>query len=172
MKKRGTIYLWTGDGWGKTTSAIGAAIRAAGHDKKVIIIQFMKGRKEKIGEYKFLSRSKNITIKQFGREGWVYLKHPLNKDKELAQQGFSYAKEAVKQKPFLLILDEINLACAIKLLSTKEVVKWLKTVPESVHICMTGRRAPFRLLWLADYVNIVSCKKGPKKLLGEIGIDL
>ena len=73
-KKTKNIYLWTGTGWGKTTSAIGVAVRAVGHGKKVVIIQFMKGRKDRIGEYRARKLlGKNYEIRQFGRPGWVKL---------------------------------------------------------------------------------------------------
>ena len=108
--KMGKVYLWTGNGWGKTTSALGTALRAIGHGKKVIVIQFMKGWGDKIGEYKIRKKLKLYEIHQFGRKGWVDLKKPTAKDKELARQGLEFAYKAVKKKPFLLILDEVNLA--------------------------------------------------------------
>ena len=121
---KGNIYLWTGHGWGKTTSAIGAAIRAAGHGYRVIFIQFMKGRAT--GEYKLLSKIKNIEIHQFGRKGWVNLKKPSLADKKRAQHGLEFARKIIKKKPFLFVLDEINLAVAVGLLKEKEVVDFLK----------------------------------------------
>jgi cob(I)alamin adenosyltransferase len=169
--KKGNIYLWTGNGWGKTTSAIGAAIRSVGHGYKVVMVQFMKGRKELIGEYKAVKKIKKFTIKQFGRKGWVNLRKPSDVDRKLALEGFEYAKKIVKQKPFLLILDEINLAVAIGLLDEKEVVKFLDKVPSKVHVYLTGRYATKGLIKRADYVNEIIMKKGPKKLIGEKGID-
>lgn len=171
MKNRAILYLWTGNGWGKTTSAFGAALRALGHGYKVIIVQFMKGRKEHIGEYKIQPQLKNLTVRQFGRTGWVDLKHPGDEDKRLAQEGLGYAKKAALKKPFLLVLDEINLAARIGLVKKKEVLELLNNVPVGVHVYLTGRYAPQWLLQRADYVNIVSMKKGPKKLIGERGID-
>ena len=116
------VYLWTGDGWGKSTSAFGVALRAMGHGKKVVIIQFMKGRKD-IGEFKMQSSLDNLEVKQFGREEWVDLEKPSDDDKELAGNGLAFAKEKAKEKPFLLVLDEINLAIAIGLLDEKEVIE-------------------------------------------------
>lgn len=168
----GNIYLWTGDGWGKTTSAIGAAVRALGHNKRVLIVQFMKGRKNIIGEYKLRTKlGKLYQIHQFGRKGWVNLKKPSEKDKVLAGKGLDFVKKAVSQKPFLLVLDEINLACSVGLLKTGDVISFLKTVPKTVNVYLTGRKAPKKLLAFADYVNEIKIKKGPKRLIGKKGID-
>lgn len=171
MQKRGPfIFLWTGNGWGKTTSAFGAALRALGHNKKVVVVQFMKGRKD-IGEYKIQQKLKDFTIKQFGRKGWVNLKKPSPKDKRFARLGLLYAKKIAQTKPFLLVLDEINLAAKINLLRKKEVLDFLKGIHPEIHVYLTGRCAPHWLLDKADYVNEVVMKKGPKRLVGEKGID-
>src|SRR3989338_10188098 len=85
----GEVHLITGSGGGKSTSAYGVALRALGHGKKVVIIQFMKGRKD-IGEFKFQKQIKNLEVKQFGRTGWVNLNNPSEKDKELASDGLAY----------------------------------------------------------------------------------
>lgn len=170
-KKRGDIYLWTGSGWGKTTSAFGVALRALGHGYKVVVVQFMKGRKEEIGEYKIQKKLKNLEVKQFGRKEWVNLKKPGLEDKKLAQQGLAYAKKAARSKPFLLVLDEINLAAKIGLLGKKEVLDFLDSIDEKVHVYLTGRHAPRYLLERADYVNVITPTKGAKRLVGEKGID-
>jgi cob(I)alamin adenosyltransferase len=168
----GKIYLWTGNGWGKTTSAIGAAVRAVGHGYKVIVIQFMKGRGEKIGEYRIRKKlAPKFEIHQFGRTGWVNLKKPSKKDKELAQKGFKFAYSALKKKPFMLILDEINLAVKIGLLDEKEVIKFLNKIPAKTTVYLTGRSATPGLKKKANYVNEIRMLKGPKKLTGEKGID-
>ncbi len=172
--KKAPVYLWTGNGWGKTTSALGAALRVLGQGYAVSVVQFMKGRKE-IGEYKLIKQLKKkgyqIEIKQFGRKGWVNLKKPSQTDKKRAQQGLEYAYQKLQQKPFLLILDEINIAVATGLLKGKEVLTFLDQAPLEVHLYLTGRYAPKTLIKRADYVNEVIMRKGPKKLKGEKGID-
>lgn len=172
MPKKATVYLWTGHGWGKSTSAFGVALRCVGHGLKVVIVQFMKGRKDKIGEYRARKKlGKKYEIKQFGREGWVDIKKPSEKDKELARKGLEYAEKAAKRKPFLLVLDEINLAVAIGLLEEKEILKFLNKINPKIHIYLTGRNATKGLRKRADFVNEIISKKGPKKLVGEKGID-
>lgn len=168
--KKAPIYLWTGNGWGKTTSAFGVALRALGHNKKVVVVQFMKGRKD-IGEYKIQKKMKNLTVKQFGSPGWVNLKKPSFGDKLKAKEGLRFAHWAAQKKPFLLVLDELNLAAKIGLVKKEEVLSLLQRIPPSVHVYLTGRYAPPYLLKRADYVNIISMKKGPKRLAGEKGID-
>jgi len=165
------IYLWTGNGWGKTTSSLGVALRAIGHKKKVIIIQFMKGRKY-IGEYKISKKLKPYyNIYQFGRKDFVNLKNPSLKDRILAGKGFEFIDKAVKQKPFLLILDEINLACAIKLLDTVKVIEKLKKIPDKITVYLTGRYAPKKLINIADYVTEIKARKHPRFYKTRKGID-
>lgn len=165
------IYLWTGNGWGKTTSAIGAAVRVLGHNKKVVFVQFMKGRKD-IGEYKMRTKlGKNFEMKQFGRKGWVNLKNPSDRDRKLAKKGLEFARKKAQEKPFLLVLDEINVAVAAKLLDEKEVIGFLDEIPASVNVYLTGRWATDRLKKKAGWVNIIVPTKGPKRMKGEKGID-
>jgi len=169
MNKR--IYLWTGNGWGKTTSALGAALRALGHGYRVVFIQFMKGRKD-IGEYKIKNKlGKKFELYQFGRKGWVDLKKPSKKDKQLAQKALGFAKKKAKEKPFLLVLDEINVAVKVKLLKEKEVIDFLNEIPAPVNVYLTGRWATDKLKRRANWVNIIVPTKGPKKMKGEKGID-
>ncbi|MEM4263406.1 MAG: cob(I)yrinic acid a,c-diamide adenosyltransferase [Candidatus Woesearchaeota archaeon] len=172
MEGKATIYLWTGHGWGKTTSALGAAMRAMGHGYKVVIVQFMKGWGEKVGEYRIRKKLGRLySITQFGREEWIDLKRPSEEDKKLAHAGLDYARKAAKKKPFMLILDEINLAVAIGLLDINEVLKFLDEIPPETTVYMTGRNAPAGLIKRADYVNEITMLKGPKNLEGKKGID-
>ncbi|KPJ68884.1 cobinamide adenolsyltransferase [candidate division WOR-1 bacterium DG_54_3] len=149
------IYLFTGNGGGKTIAALGLALRSIGHKHKVVVIQFMKGRKD-TGEYKAAQRlSPRLKLYQFGRKEFVNLRHPTEEDKKLAKAGFEFAKKALKRKPNLLILDEINLAIAIRLLNLKEVLGFLKGIPKSMDVVLTGRRASRRLYQFANGVSVI-----------------
>ncbi len=171
MPKTGNIYLWTGEGAGKTTSALGVALRAVGQGKKVVIIQFMKGRKN-IGEYKVRKKLGHLyEIHQFGRKGWVNIKNPSEKDKELAKKGLEFAKKAVRIKPFLLILDELNLAVYAKLLKLNEVLDFLDKIPGSVTVYLTGRKAPKKLVDRADFATRIETIKMPRKMTARKGIE-
>lgn len=149
------IYLFTGEGGGKTIAALGLALRSIGHKHKVVIIQFMKGRKD-VGEYKAAKKfTPYLKVYQFGKKGFVNPRKPSPEDKKLAQEGFEFAKKILKQKPKLLILDEINLAIAFGLLDLKEVMKFLRRVPKRTDVVLTGRRASTKLYKLADGVSVV-----------------
>jgi cob(I)alamin adenosyltransferase len=169
---KGNIYLWTGDGAGKTTSALGVTLRAVAHNRKVIIIQFMKGRKN-IGEYLIKKRlGKNYEIHQFGRKGWVNTKNPSEFDKMLARKALHFANTVVREdKPFLLILDEINLALSIGLLNIKDVMRFLNSVPSTTNVYLIGRNAPYELRNRADFVNEIILVKQPRFFKAKKGID-
>lgn len=165
----GLVYLWTGEGAGKTTSALGVAMRAVGWGKKVYVIHFMKGRET--GELRSAKKlGKNYTVRLFGRKGFVNKKRPLAVDYQLAKAGLEYARQAAKKKPFLIILDEINVAVAWKLLPLKEVLRFLDRTPKSTIIYLTGRYAPKKLMKRADFVNVITCKK-MKKIPARKGIE-
>ena len=169
---KGNIYLWTGDGAGKTTSALGVALRAVGHKQKVIVVQFMKGRKE-IGEYKIMKKLKPYySIHQFGSPKFIKpLNKPSEKDKALAQKGLEFAKQASRKKPHLLVLDEINLACAIGLVKTDEVVKLVEEASKKTIVYLTGRKAPLKLKKIAGFVNEIKLLKSPEKYPVRKGIE-
>lgn len=169
--KKGLVYIWTGIGAGKTTSALGVALRQAGHKQKAIVIQFMKGRKD-IGEYKVRNRLKPYyEIYQFGRKGWVNLKKPSIQDKEIAKKGLAFAYKCLKKKPHLIVLDEINLAVAAKLLAAKEVIDFLNKVPVKTSVYLTGRYAPKELIDRADYATEFVTLKQPRKMSARKGIE-
>jgi len=170
-KKRGTIYLYTGEGGGKTTNALGLALRCLGHGYKVVIIQFLKWWKN-TGEYKFRKKSQSLyQIYQFGRKGWIGLGNLDERDKELARKGLEFAKKVVKEKPRLLVLDEINLVLHCKLLDVNEVIEFLKTVPKETNVVLTGRYAPRELVIFADFVNEIVDVKHPEKIPTVRGIQ-
>src|SRR3989338_2600719 len=119
-RKRGIVYVFTGDGEGKTTAALGLGLRELGHGKKVVVIQFMKGRKY-VGEYQVQSVLKNYEVYQFGKEQFVDLKNPDKEDYRLAKEGLEFAKQIIEARPDVLILDEINVAVSFGLLKEADV---------------------------------------------------
>jgi cob(I)alamin adenosyltransferase len=145
------IIVYTGNGEGKTCAALGHALRAAGHDKKCVMIQFLKGR-ENIGEYKAQKLLKDyFKIYQFGSKKFVT--KVTEKDREMAKKALEFAKELYKkEKPFLLILDEINVAISMGLLKVEEVIEFLNSVKRGI-IILTGRNAPRELKEMADIVT-------------------
>ncbi|MBO3799587.1 MAG: cob(I)yrinic acid a,c-diamide adenosyltransferase [Candidatus Brockarchaeota archaeon] len=165
----GKIFLYTGTGAGKTTNAIGLAVRAVGHGLRVVIIQFMKG--WKTGEYLVAERLKpEYEIYLAGREGWVNIKNPSEEDKELARKGLLLARDKLREKPDLLVLDELALATYVGLVPVEDVLKLLDELPEETDVVLTGRYAPPELFNRADFVNMVVEAKSPRELYTKTGI--
>lgn len=158
----GLIHIYTGEGGGKTTAALGVAVRMAGHGKKVIMVQFMKGRKT-TGEWKAIKCiSKDFEVRQFGRTGFVNLKNPSAADRKLARQGLDFAKAALARAPALLVLDELNIATACGMVDKGEVLNMLRRVPKNTTVYITGRYAPDEYIERADFVTEVRDIKRPK----------
>jgi cob(I)alamin adenosyltransferase len=172
IRKLGYIYLYTGTGGGKTTNALGLALRSVGHGHKVVIIQFLKWWKN-TGEYKIRERlHPYYEIYLFGREGWIGLGNLGEEDRRLSKEGLEFAKKVVEEKkPHLLVLDEINLALHCNMLEINEVLEFLDSVPEETDVVLTGRYAPKELLDRADFVNEVKDLKYPEEMVTTEGIQ-
>ena len=168
----GYVYLYTGTGGGKTTNALGLALRSVGHRHKVVIIQFMKWWKN-TGEYKIRKRLEpHYEIYQFGRKGWIGLSNLGEEDKKLAKKGLKFAERVMREKkPHLLVLDEINLAVHCKLLEANEVLALLDKIPEKTDVVLTGRHAPKELVERADFVNEIVDVKHPERIPTTKGIQ-
>jgi cob(I)alamin adenosyltransferase len=150
---RGLVIVITGNGKGKTTAAFGQALRAVGQGYKVLIVQFMKGRKygEFIAAEKYLPR---LTIHRSGLDSFVMRNSPAAVDIELAQQGFELAKKAIASGKYnMVILDEINVAVDFKLVDLKQVVEMIKNKPPALDLILTGRYAAKEIIKLADTVS-------------------
>ncbi|MFH1226070.1 MAG: cob(I)yrinic acid a,c-diamide adenosyltransferase [bacterium] len=143
------IHLYCGNGKGKTTAALGLALRALGQNQKVALIQFMK--QGEFGEIKALKKFPNIIIKQFGRPGFVRKNNII--DKEMALAGLAFARNILKKKINVLILDELNTAVSFKLLSEKEVLDFLKKIPPKIEVIITGRGENKKIKAQADLVT-------------------
>lgn len=162
MDKKGCVHVYTGDGKGKTTAALGLALRSWGHGKKVCIIQFMKKNKN-YGEYKAsLKLGKNFVIRQFGRNIFIKDK-PTLEDKKLAKRGLNFAKRVILDNKYdLIILDEINCALhwgLLKDVDVKEILEIKPGLPRQVELVLTGRYAP---RWLLRDVDLVTEMKERK----------
>lgn len=170
--KKGYIHVYTGDGKGKTTAAIGLGIRATGDGLKVLMIQFMKGRR--YSELDALKQNENFTVVQFGRDEFVSKEKPEQIDIDLAQQGLAYAKETIQQHNYdVVILDEINVAVDFQLISEKDIITLLNKKPETMELILTGRYASAEIIKHADVVSEILQIKHPyqKGILSRKGID-
>jgi cob(I)alamin adenosyltransferase len=168
----GYIYLYTGTGGGKTANALGLALRSVGHERKVVIIQFLKWWKN-TGEYKIRQKLQPFyEIYQFGRYGWIGLDNLGEEDRKVTKEGLEFAKKVVEEKkPHLLVLDEINLALHCRMLEIEEVLEFLDSVPDETDVVLTGRYAPKKLIDRADFVNEVKDLKHPEEMVTTEGIQ-
>jgi len=162
------IILFTGNGKGKTTAALGQAMRILGHKKSALIIQFIKSPNWKAGEDNF-SKEFNIPKKYFeirkmglGFVGIMGDKIPINKHKNAAKQALKFfIKEKKNRKNFLIVLDEINVAVSLGLLTVKEVISAIKDFPEEKILVLTGRYAPKEFIDIADIATEMKELKHP-----------
>lgn len=154
IKFKGLIQVYTGNGKGKTTAALGLAMRAAGHKLRVLMIQFLKGGLL-YGELKAAKKlAPYLKIIPAGRESFVNRRNPDPEDIKLAQKGWQLAKNAIASRKYqLVILDEINVAVKYGLLPLKEVIDLMKKKPKDVELILTGRWADARVIRMADLVT-------------------
>jgi cob(I)alamin adenosyltransferase len=152
---KGLVLVYTGDGKGKTTAALGQALRAIGHGGKVLVIQFMKGKKygEVLCAEKYIP---DLVFCQCGLDSFVMKDNPAPVDIELARQGLILARKAIEAEEYrMLILDEINVALDFKLISLGEVIDLIRKKPPGMDLVLTGRYAPPEIIELADMVSEV-----------------
>lgn len=147
----GYIQIYTGNGKGKTTAALGLALRAAGAGLRVFIGQFLKTKT--CSEHKALERFRDlITVSTFGRPGFVTV--PTQEDRYLASQGWETCVQAMRGGQYkLVVMDEINVALHLGLLDLQEVLKVIKARPEDLEVVLTGRYASSELIAVADLVT-------------------
>lgn len=152
--KKGFIQVYTGNGKGKTTAALGQALRASGSGLKTLIIQFMKD--FPYGELGALSSPGSlITIEQYGNDTFVLEKRPPeDKDKEEIQRALKRSREALLGGQYdLVILDEICVCFYFGLVKMEDVMPLLKMKPDHVELILTGRYCPEEILDAADLVT-------------------
>ena len=159
---KGLLQVYTGNGKGKTTAALGLAVRAMGHGYKVFMLQFMKGSKD-YGELQAAEKYlPNLIIVQSGLETFVCKENPCRTDIELARQGLETAKKVIREEHYdMVILDEINVALDFNLIDLTEVIDMINNKPDHVELVLTGRYVPAKIVELADLVTEVSLVKHP-----------
>ena len=153
MLERGFVQVYTGNGKGKTTAALGLAFRAVGRGLRVCFFQFMKGNGV-YGEHISAGKlSPLLTIIRSGRPGWVNKKE-ITADRNAAQEGLARAKKLLISNEYdLMILDEINGATALGLIDVEQVLEFIRLKPEKVELVLTGRNAALQVIEAADLVT-------------------
>ena len=149
---KGYVQVYTGDGKGKTTAAIGQAVRAVGAGLKVFMAQFVKGME--YSELRSLERfAPQLLVRQYGRKSFVHNK-PTDVDFRLAREGYEDVRRAINSEEYdLVILDEANIAVYFSLLTVDNLLTLIDGKPDSVELVFTGRKADPRLLERADLVT-------------------
>lgn len=172
-RRKGLILVYTGDGKGKTTAALGAAFRALGWGWKVAMIQFIKGN-WKYGELGTAKKFSNFEIIQAG-EGFTWDTKNPERDKELVLKGWKLCKDKILSGDYqLLIFDEINYVIEYGYLEIKEVLETLQKKPKDLHVIFTGRNAKPELIQAADLVTQMKEVKHPftdQQIPAQKGID-
>lgn len=152
--QQGCVQVYTGNCKGKTTAALGLALRAVGRGLKVVMIQFMKGGGP-YGEHLAAERlAPDLIIIPTGRPGWVNRENPADEDKRLAVEAFSLAREKMLSNQYdIVILDEVNGAIFFGLLPVEDLLDLIGQRPSGVELVLTGRNADERVIEAADLVT-------------------
>ncbi len=149
----GLVQVFTGEGRGKTSAALGTAIRALGNGLKVRIVAFMKASRAS-GEWNVLDGMAGVSVSRFGGDRLMDPENPQPKDKEQAAAALAAGREALLSGDYdLVILDEINVATAWHLIDITDVVALIEGKPESVELILTGRYADKEIVRRADLVT-------------------
>ena len=169
---KGMVHVYTGTGKGKTTSALGLAIRAVGAGMKVYIGQFVKGMK--YSELNCLEKIDNIEVKQYGLDCFIH-EEPSEEDIASARQGLEEMKNILQSGDYnLVILDEANIATYYNLFSVDELIEAIDSKAKDVEVVITGRKADDKIIDYADlvtemkeikhyYQNGITARKGIEK---------
>jgi len=159
--EQGLVQVYTGNGKGKTSAAFGVALRAMGRGLKVYVVQFIKGGFD-YGELYVVDKLPNLKLKAFGRGRFVTEKPPNKEDVKLSEEALALAEQVVKNGEYdIVILDEINVALNLKLISLEKVLELIKNKPKHVELILTGRYAPSEIIETADLVTEMKEVKHP-----------
>ncbi|MBN2493102.1 MAG: cob(I)yrinic acid a,c-diamide adenosyltransferase [Deltaproteobacteria bacterium] len=172
--EHGFIHVYTGDGKGKTTAALGQAFRAVGHNLKTLMIMFMKGNIE-YGELETARRlAPFMEIREMGRETFVSRENPEAIDIQWAQDGMKLARKIIRDGAHdLVILDELNVAVDYKLVTVEDVLELFRVKPAHVELILTGRSAHEKIIEAADMVTEMKLIKHyfDKGVEARVGIE-
>ena len=176
MGKDGFVIVYTGNGKGKTTAALGMALRAAGYNHRICIIQFIKG-SWPYGEMESIKRLApeiELVIVGKGFVGIIDDKSPREEHEKIAQEAIKTSKEKIQSGNYnIVILDEVNYAINLGLIDVNDVLELIKTKPEKLNLVLTGNHAKQEIIDKADLVTEMKEIKHPFKsgIKAKKGID-
>ena len=172
-RKQGLLIIFTGDGKGKTTSAIGLSVRAAGHGMRTCFIQFIKG-SWRSGEIEGLGCLRDLIEFQVMGRGFTWKSDDVEEDIEAARAAWDHAKRVISSKDYnIVVLDEFTYVLNYSMVDMNDVIKTLKDRPKGLHVVITGRDAPEELIQIADLVTEMREIKHPyrKGVKAQEGIE-
>ena len=157
-ERRGVLLVLTGNGKGKSSSAFGMVARALGHDMRVGVVQFIKG-KDTTGESVFFRRFPQVSYHVMG-EGFTWETQDRERDTRAAGAAWEVATTMLRDPTLaLVVLDELNIALRYRYVALDSVLDTLRTRPPLQHVVVTGRGAPAELIELADTVTDMRAQK-------------
>lgn len=173
---KGLVIVFTGDGKGKTTSALGVALRACGHNMKVAMLQFIKGSWHygELDSAKKLSPNFDLIPLGKGFVGIMDDRLPKEEHIKAAKEALAIAREKITSGDYkIVILDEINVAVRLNLIDVKDLLDLIVAKPKNLHLIITGRGADPKLIDAADLVTEMREIKHPyqKGITAQRGID-
>ena len=176
MSEKGLVIVYTGGGKGKTTAALGLALRAIGYNHKVCMIQFIKGSWHygEMDSSKKLAPEFELIAVGKGFVGIMDDKSPREEHEKIAEEAIKICKKKISSRNFdLVILDEVNYAIDLGLINIEDVIELIKTKPDSLDVVLTGNNAKQEIIDLADLVTEMKEIKHPFKsgIKAKKGID-
>jgi len=169
---KGYVHVYTGDGKGKTTAALGLTLRALGAGYKVLFTQFLKQ-----GDYSEIKAlrcfAEQVEVRQFGSGKFVRGK-PQQQDIEAASKGLAWIRSTMASNDFdLVVLDEINVAIHFEVISLQGLIEFLESRPQGVEVVLTGRWARPEIIEIADLVTEMKMIKHyyQKGVRARIGVE-
>ena len=174
--EKGLVIVYTGGGKGKTTAALGMALRAVGHNQKICIIQFIKGSWHygELNSLKRLEPEVELVTMGKGFVGIIDDKSPREEHEKIAKEGIKLSKEKIQSKKYdIIILDEVNYAVNLDLIGLNDVLDLIKTKPSELNLVLTGNHVKSEIIEEADLVTEMREIKHPFKsgIKAKKGID-
>ncbi len=171
--KKGLVMVFTGDGKGKTTAALGLTLRAAGHGMKVCFIQFIKG-SCKYGEMESVKRFENSIDFHVMGNGFTWKSDDLEKDIQIAKKAWEFARKAMASGRYhTIVLDEFTYLLQYHMVDLESCLEAFTEKDENLHLVITGRYAPAKLMNVADLVTEMRAVKHPYEsgIIAQKGVE-